>query len=80
VRLKLFIGLVIGTAVSAVAWLLFWNHLNLVLLVGVVVAKVVVGLALARNPGWRPFAQGLLVSLGTGALVFLGMCATRSGV
>jgi hypothetical protein len=76
VRLKVFIGLVIGTAVSAVAWLLLWNHLNLALLVGVVVAKVVVGLVLARNPTWRPFAQGLLVSLGTGTLIFLGKCAT----
>jgi len=76
VRRKVFIGLAVGTAVSAVAWLLLWNRLNLALLVGVVVAKVAVGLVLARNPTWRPFAQGLLVSLGTGTLIFLGKCAT----
>jgi hypothetical protein len=76
VRLHVFIGLVVGTSVSAVAWLLLWNRLNLVLLGVVVAGKVVVGLALARVPRWRPFAQGLLVSMGTGLLIFLGKCAT----
>ena len=76
VRLQVFIGLAVGTAVSAVAWLLLWDRLNLVLLGVVVGGKVVAGLALARVPRWRPFAQGLLVSMGTGLLIFLGKCAT----
>jgi hypothetical protein len=80
VRLKVFIGLAVGTAVSAVAWLLFWNQLNWVLLVGVVAAKLVAVMALSRVPGWRPLAQGVLVSLGTGMLIFLGKCATSGSL
>jgi hypothetical protein len=75
-RLKVFIGLAIGTAVSAVAWLLLWRYFGWVLLVSVIGGKLIAVVGLARVPGWRPVAQGVLISIAVGAFIFFGKCAS----
>ena len=76
VRFKVFIGLLIGVAVASVVYFGFWGGVNLTVVMLLIVGKIVAALVTARIPGWRPVAEGLLVSIGLAALLFIGKCAS----
>jgi hypothetical protein len=80
-RRMMFAGVLIGIAVSAVAWGLFFDVMtaSVVPLLLVIGGKLVGGLVCTALPRWRPLGQGLLVSLGVGLLIFLGRCAMSIG-
>jgi hypothetical protein len=69
------LGLLIGVAASAVAWGLLWNHMSGALIIVVIVAKLGIGIICLMQRNWRPFGQGLIVSIAVGCLIFFGRCA-----
>ena len=81
--LRFFIGLIAGTAVSAVVWLIGFQTPDSAFGSGAVLIlptiKIVGGIACLCFPGWRSLGAGILVSLALGFLIFFGMCATHLG-
>src|SRR5580692_12049378 len=82
---RFFMGLVAGSLVSLAVWPWWWRDANqnnnngnfVYFIVAVPAAKVVVSVVCFYFPRWRPFAAGLLVSLGVGFLIFFGACAAN---
>ena len=79
-RLKAMSGLVVGVAISAVAWGVFLGRMNNVVIAVVIGAKILGGIACLATPRWRPLGQGLIASVPIGALIFLGkVCSAIEG-
>jgi hypothetical protein len=79
---RFFAALMIGTAISAIAWTAGWKSIErggvAVVLLGVIpLAKFIVGITLVCFRGRRSFGAGLLASIGVGFLIFFTNCATR---
>jgi len=79
----LWIGLAIGTAVSAATWILGWNTLVeheswsalfFVPAVKVILAVILIRFTSLRRGAGRAFGIGLLLSIGVGLLIFFGAC------
>ena len=70
-RAMAIIGLVVGVAISAVAWGLFLGRMNGVMIAVVIGGKILGGIACLAAPRWRPLGQGLIASVAIGALIFL---------
>jgi hypothetical protein len=70
------LGALAGCLVSYVAYVLGFE-IAPVMVALVLVAKVVVGRGLRRNPKLRGFGIGVLLSIGLGVLIFFGVCANR---
>jgi hypothetical protein len=68
-------GLLIGVAVSALVWGLLWNHMSSPLAIGLIVGKLAVAFVCLMVRYWRPFGQGMIVSVAVGCLIFFGRCA-----
>src|SRR5687767_4499323 len=73
-RGMLLAGLAVGTAVSAVVWLVLWDLAGELALYSIPAAKVLAAVICVTIAGWRPFGLGLLLSIGVGALIFVGKC------
>jgi hypothetical protein len=80
---RFLLGLVIGTAFSALVWPLAWKVLGVNFLdsshwiwwvAGVKAAAAITFLAVR---GWRGMGLGLLCSLPIGFLIFFGVCAAH---
>lgn len=77
---QVLIGLLVGAAASAVAWVLGWglvmNSATALVIVLVILAglKIVGGGALMFIGRWRLLGAGLLLSLALGFLIFVGNC------
>jgi hypothetical protein len=72
-------GLVLGGAISAVAWIALWNvlHIDNNILPNIVVAAVKLALSnflIVASERFRFAGIGLLLSIPLGALIFFGAC------
>jgi hypothetical protein len=73
--LKLLAGLGVGTGVSAIIWIRGWAYTSGGGAIWFVpVAKVIVATIFFCIPRWRSFGGGILLSVGLGALIFMGQC------
>jgi hypothetical protein len=71
-------GIVVGTALSAVVWIVGWKAMekmdNIFLLLVLPIAKLIAATWLMFVPPWRAFGVGIYVSLALGFLIFFGRC------
>ena len=75
-------ALLIGTAISAIAWTAGWKSIErggvaITLLAVIPLGKFIAGITLVCFRGRRAFGAGLLASIGIGFLIFFTNCAAR---
>jgi len=75
--LKLMAGLGVGTGVSLIVWVGGWTYVSGTAIWLVPVAKLVAATVFFSIPKWRSVGGGILLSIGLGALIFLGQCAAN---
>src|SRR4051795_9460893 len=70
-------GVIVGVlAGSLLSFLVYWFGMGLMLILSavVLVIKVAVGTRLRKDERTRGVAIGILISIATGTLIFLGLC------
>jgi hypothetical protein len=78
-----FIGLLSGTALSAIVWIFAFKAMEGAFAGGAMLAipilKLSTGITCLCLRGWRSLGAGILVSLALGFLIFFGVCAAHLG-
>lgn len=76
-RRQFWTGLIAGSVCSIIFWgVLFFSGIGKPLVAGFafLTAKLLAGIALSVSSRWKSAGGGLVISLGVGALIFLGTC------
>jgi hypothetical protein len=80
---QFWVGLIIGTALSAIVWITSFSLGNtagsqnfIFFLIALIPIKIVVAIILLCFRNWRSVGGGLLASIALGGLIFFGVCAT----
>ncbi|HWE00974.1 MAG TPA: hypothetical protein VG326_01095 [Tepidisphaeraceae bacterium] len=78
-----FAGLTLGTALSAIVWIIAFRFEIGMFAGGAMVVipllKLSTGIIFVCRRGWRSLGAGILVSLALGFLIFFGVCAAHLG-
>ena len=78
-----FIGLIAGTALSAIVWIGGFKSLDSTVggaaMLIIPALKLTTGIIFLCRRGWRSLGAGILVSLAMGFLIFFGVCAMHLG-
>jgi len=77
-----FLGLIIGSILSGLTWILWWKAAGkdissglIWILYAVPSIKLVVVVVCLSKIQWRRFGAGLLTSIAIGFMIFFGLCA-----
>ncbi|HZK81463.1 MAG TPA: hypothetical protein VFC46_10360 [Humisphaera sp.] len=78
-----FVGLIAGTALSAIVWVGGFKSMDSTFASGAILiipaVKLTTGIIFLCRRGWRSLGAGILVSLALGFLIFFGVCAMHLG-
>jgi hypothetical protein len=79
-----FLGLIIGSVISAIAWTLLWSSVGqdmpnnrIWIIFAIPSLKLIFAMVCLLDARWKRFGAGLLTSIAIGFLIFFGLCANN---